>query len=244
MVTVKRKIKKAATLKTLFEAKQQSMLMDLGAVRKSITHAPTMGNASQKKWRDFLSGYLPSRYKIDEAHVIDSMGKISEQIDLVIYDRQYASLAFNQDGVLYIPAESVYAVCEIKQNISKKNLEYAGKKIESVRKLKRTSAAIPQMSGVEVRKELKPILGFFIALESDYKPSYGVPFLKNLKSLNKSKKIDLIFSLRDGLYKGKQHSNLGLVEFLYSLLNLLQKMGNAPAIDFDSYIKEIEKKHK
>lgn len=236
----KRKSTKSKALMTLFQAKQKSMLIDLGATRKGVDHAPTMGNASQKRWQKLLREHLPKRYEIDEAHIIDSNGKQSEQIDLVIYDRQYANLAVNQDGILYLPVESVYAVCEIKQNITKKHLEYAGKKIESVRKLKRTSVPILQMNGIAVRKKPMPIIGCCIAIKSDYKPAYGATFSKNLNGLKANKKIDLIFSLKDGLYKGNQSANMGLVEFLYVLLSRLQKMGNAPAIDFESYLKNMD----
>jgi hypothetical protein len=93
-----------------------------------------------------------------------------------------------------------------------------------------------------VRKEPKPIIGCFIAIESDYKPPYGQFFSRNLGALKANKKIDLIFTLEDGLYKGNQPANLGLVEFLYVLLGQLQKMGNAPAIDFESYIMNLSKK--
>jgi hypothetical protein len=39
---------------------------------------------------------------------------------------------------MYIPAESVYAVFEVKQDV-KGNIDYAAQKVESVRRLKRTS---------------------------------------------------------------------------------------------------------
>ncbi len=235
----KRESSKRSVLRSLFEAKQKSMLTDLGAIRKGVFHAPTMGNAGQKRWRELLNDYLPNRYRVDEAHVIDSEGNQSEQIDLLIYDRQYASLAINQDGILYVPAESVYAVCEIKQNVTKQHLEYAAKKIESVRKLKRTSALITQMTGTTARKIPKSILGCFIAVESDYSPAFGKSFVKNLNALKLNKKVDLVFTLRDGLHIGKQPANTSLVEFLYVLLSHLQKLGNAPAIDFDSYLKNL-----
>lgn len=42
---------------------------------------------------------------------------------------------------MYIPAESVYAVFEVKQDVEG-HIEYAAKKVESVRKLKRTSISM------------------------------------------------------------------------------------------------------
>lgn len=43
---------------------------------------------------------------------------------------------FKQDDFMYIPAESVYAVFEVKQDV-KGHIEYASQKVESVRKLKK-----------------------------------------------------------------------------------------------------------
>lgn len=239
LVMAKKRNKRPVTLQTLFQAKQKSMLTELRAIRKSVYHPPTMGSAGQKRWRELLREYLPNRYQVDEAHVIDSEGKQSEQIDLVIYDHQYASLAVNQDGILYVPAESVYAAFEIKQDVTKEHLNYAGKKIESVRKLKRTSVPVLQISGGLVRKVPEPIFGGLIAVGSAYTPAYGTAFLKNWEALKDDKHVNLVFTLEDGLYGGSSSPQVGLVEFLYVLLSRLQQMGNAPAIDFEAYIRKL-----
>ncbi len=68
--------------------------------------------------------------------MIDSTGTTSDQIDLVVYDRQYTPLLYNQAGQMYVPAEAVYAVAEVKQTLSKDHIAYAGAKGESVRKLR------------------------------------------------------------------------------------------------------------
>ena len=78
-----------------------------------------------------------------KAFVIDSTDTTSQQLDIVIYDRQYTPLIINQDGTLVIPAESVYAVFEAKQSIDASQVDYAAKKIASVRALHRTSLPIP-----------------------------------------------------------------------------------------------------
>jgi hypothetical protein len=76
-----------------------------------------------------LNNYLPERYFVDNAFVLDCEGKLSDQIDVVIYDRQYSPFLFNQNFVKYIPAESVYAVFEVRQEIDLGNLKYAGGKV-------------------------------------------------------------------------------------------------------------------
>ncbi len=81
---------------------------------------------------------------MDKAIVIDHEGNTSHQMDIVIYDNWFTPFIFSQNGFHYIPAEGVYAVFEVKPDIGgssdgKTNIEYAAEKIESVRKLLRTS---------------------------------------------------------------------------------------------------------
>ncbi len=228
-----------STMAELFSGKQKEMLAGLRALRRGVYHAPTMGDGGEERWRKLFREYLPSRYQVEKAHVIDSTGSQSDQIDVVIFDRQYANLIFNDNGIIYVPAESVYAVCEIKQNLTKTHLEYAGKKLLSVRRLKRTSIAVPQINGRSAKKRLKKIIGCMIVIESDYKPAFGSTFKRNHQHLRGRKKIDLIYSLSDGLSEIPTKKDKGLVLFMFKLLTALQKMGNAPAVDFNAYIKRL-----
>lgn len=233
-----KKDQKGAKLKELFKGKQDSLVASLGTIRKNVDHAPSMGEVGEKKWRKFLQDHLPARYQVDTAHVISSDGKISEQIDLLIFDRQYSHFAFKDDGLLYVPCESVFAVFELKQNIDKANIDYAAKKIKSVRDLKRTSAKIPQIDGSMKKKTPKKILGGLIALESDYADPFGSSFKKVLSGHKGSKSIEMVFSLKDGLYPKKNNNDL--IGFLYELIGELQARGNPPAIDYSSYMKKLK----
>jgi hypothetical protein len=58
------------------------------------------------------------RYQAEKAHVVDSTGAFSEQIDVVVFDRQYSPFIFKFEGQIIIPAESVYALFEAKQGIN------------------------------------------------------------------------------------------------------------------------------
>src|SRR5439155_22316666 len=110
--------------------------------RKTMGHPVTKGDASENVWIDLLRTYLPQRYQTEKAHVVDSNDVFSEQMDLVVFDRQYSPLIFNYEGQKIIPAESVYAVFEAKQSINAGEVDYAQKKIASVRRLHRTSLPI------------------------------------------------------------------------------------------------------
>lgn len=99
--------------------------------------------------------------------MIDSKGDVSEQMDVVIYDALYTPFIFNRDGFKYIPAESVYAVFEVKQDV-KGNIEYTAKKVESVRKLKRTSIDMVASGRHTPAAPLTKIIGGILATTSSY----------------------------------------------------------------------------
>ena len=110
-------------LKDLFYNLQNQMISRLSTNRKSIAHPAAKGDASELNWIQWLKDYLPKRYCVDKAFLIDCNNNLSDQIDVVIYDQQYTPFAFKQDSVIYIPAESVYAIFEVKQELNKEYIE-------------------------------------------------------------------------------------------------------------------------
>lgn len=159
--------KKMIDLKELFHGLQEQMQTSLNVNRKFIGHSGSKGDATEQHWIDFLRTYLPNRYKVDKAIVIDSTGNVSEQMDIVIYDAIYTPFIFNQDGFMYIPAESVYAVFEVKQDV-KGYIKYAAKKVESVRKLKRTSIGMVASGKTTAARPLTKIIGGILTSTSSY----------------------------------------------------------------------------
>lgn len=92
---------------------------------KSLGHPGTKGDAAEGVWLELLQAYLPARYQASKAHVVDSKGRFSEQIDIVVFDRQYSPFIFNFQGQQIVPAESVYAVFEAKQTIDAGVIAYS-----------------------------------------------------------------------------------------------------------------------
>jgi hypothetical protein len=135
------------SLPKLLAGLHEDMEARLSVARKAFAHAPTKGDASEKVWLDLFRTYLPERYSAETAHVVDNDGNFSDQIDVVIFDRQYTPFIFNFEGQVIIPAESVYAVFEAKQTINAALVSYARAKAASIRRLKRTSLPIPHAGG-------------------------------------------------------------------------------------------------
>ena len=238
------------TLKTMFSSHQKLMMESLSVDRSIIHHPTSKGDASELNWIEWLNTYLPKRYAVDKAFVIDSNDNLSQQIDLVIYDKLYSPFVFNHKGAIYIPAESVYGVFEVKQELNKKHVEYAANKIQSVRSLTRTSAKIIHAGGtIDKPKPPFQILGGILTTESSWNPPFGESFSESILGLNAVSRIDIGCSLKDGAFlieydSRKTNINLcpvknALIFFFLKLLTRLQELGTVPAMDIGAYQKAI-----
>ena len=234
-------------LKNLFGTLQKEMIAK-AKFSEMLNHPSDKGDNSESNWINWFKEYLPQRYKAARATVIDSTGNTSDQLDVVIYDAQYSYMAFNQNDVLYVPAESVYAVFEVKPFLNKKNMEYAGMKAESVRKLHRTSAPIPYAGGTYAPKSLHRILSGILANNSEWKDPFGDSLKKCLAGYSELERLDCGCVLNAGTYfydyeslqLSKCRGDESLVFFFLNLLFLLQKIGTVPAIDLNEYMKALK----
>lgn len=266
------KYKKMIDLRNLFHGLQEQMLTSLNVNRMFIEHPGSKGDATEQHWIEFLRAYLPERYKVDKAIVIDSTGNVSEQMDVVIYDAIYTPFIFKQDGFMYIPAESVYAVFEVKQDV-KGYIGYAAKKIESVRKLKRTSISMVASGITKPARPLTKIIGGILTTTSSYKENGRVikqlEELKGLQTLDLGclcdagsfyvdyketvpKDIDPItdnFKYIEQVYESREvkeiefsNKEVSLFTFFLQLVSYLKSIGTVAAIDINAYLKAINAK--
>ena len=214
------------------------------------------------KW---FQTFLPKRYKAARATIIDSNGAKSKQIDIVLYDAQYSYLAMEQNGILYLPVESVYAVFEVKQEINSDHLKYAGERAESVRRLERTSVSFPTANGEGCNKP-KWILAGILARRIEWSDPFGKSFQENLSKLRHKQIVDIGCALdSDPSNSGSfllcherqgnavdetqkdsdkpekwvlktSNAEESLVSFFLQLVLQLQKIGTVPAIDLEKYM--------
>jgi hypothetical protein len=231
-------------LHELFSQHQQKLLAELGL--SSVHDNPNArGDNSEVTWREMLSKYLPFRYKVGKGFVIDHEGNVSDDIDIIIYDAYYSPIVFNENEVLYVPAESVFAVIESKQVLKKEYIDYARDKAASVRALKRTSAPIRQMNATTATKVDTEILAGIVTTRSEWSPAYGEPFKQSIAEAASISRIDLGCALNDGSfsvsYQEDTHSisysdsDSSLISFFVDLVARLQAMGNPPAIELQKY---------
>jgi len=225
---------------------------DLRGNRTAVTHPGARGEASEDDWLRVLNDHLPRRYQADRAFVIDSRGECSDQIDIVIYDRQYSPFLYNQSNQRYVPAESVYGVLEVKQDLSRDHILYAGEKAASVRRLHRTSAAIPHAGGSYGPRPLPRIVAGIVTYKSSWSPAFGDAFRDAVGELPPDAQLDVGCALQNGAfevhYRGEHSVDLtvvegprSLVEFLMRLLKQLQALATVPAIDYEAYLTRFQR---
>lgn len=231
------------SLETLLHSLHDDIHQRLHTARKTFGHPGTKGDASEAVWLELLQTYLPERYRAEKAHIVDSHGKFSDQIDVVIFDRQYSPFIFKFQGEYIIPAESVYAVFEAKQSITAAHVAYSKGKIESVRNLHRTSLPIPHAGGVYKAKPPINILGGILTFESDWNPGMGDPLRTALKS--NSQVLDIGCIAAHGHFQYNESTadydfftgGKPATAFLFKLISILQFSGTVPMIDVMEYAK-------
>jgi len=235
-------------LRSAFSAEQELLKFQLVLSETSITHDGVMGDVNEQHFIHALRKYLPKRYAVDHGIVIDSNGSTSDQIDMVIFDNQYTPTLLDQHDHRFIPAEAVYCVLEAKPTINKANLEYAGKKAESVRTLERTTVPIPYAGGTYPAKTLFPIIAGIVAANIDWSEGMNSQaFLTSLNTLIDGQKLDCGIALSDksfdtydnGLLTINQTGN-SLAYFIFRLLQKLQCLGTVPAADWNKYARFID----
>jgi hypothetical protein len=252
----KKKVINKISLRSLFLGLQNEMSQELETLRKNVNHEPTKGEGSESIWIKFLRDYLPKRYSVAKAKIVDYKGNTSDQIDVVIYDTQYTPFVLNKKNVKYIPAESIYAIFEAKQDVNKSQLVYAGKKIESVRNLLRTTAPVIDRGEIKPAPQLFKIIGGFLCLESRWSGSISTnkAFREQFNSSTELSFIDIGCVLNDKSFKidmditdalnPKVIFNFStkeetLIYFFLKLVTELQKLGTVRPIDLSKYIDHL-----
>ena len=215
---------------------------------KNMSHPVNQGDANENQWIKLLGLYLPKRYQVMKASIVDSNDHISQQIDIVIFDRQYSPFIWEHNNGFYIPAESVYAVFEVKPTINAQHITYAKEKALSVRKLYRTNLPVPHAGGiVTTPRPLFPIMTGILSYKSDWSPALGPALLENLEDPLKDNLLDIgciasegIFTLESSGPYSIKSSKKAVTAFLFELIRQLQLKATVPMIDIMAYAKWLD----
>ncbi len=231
------------SLPKLLGSLHDSIECDLRRAREALAHPTEKGDASESVWLELLNKHLPRRYEARKAHIVDSRGVFSEQIDVVVHDRQYSPLVFTFKDSFVVPAESVYAIFEAKQDMTAEHVAYAQRKAMSVRKLHRTSMPVPTVDGLKAPKEPGPILAGLLTLSCTWTPPLGGTMLQHLQAELTDGRLDLGCIADAGLFLfdvvGESHQLLpascAATRFVFELIARLQELATVPMLDIRAY---------
>lgn len=235
-------------LKSIMLAHQKRLEVYLSEA-ELFAHPTAKGDVKEYDWCTFLRRFLPTRYQVSKAFVIDARGAVSEQLDVVIHDRHYCPLFFEKGDSRYIPAESVYAVFDVKPKLDRETVHYAADKVASVRRLHRTNGEIVDRGLARSPREPFDILGGVIATEAGWNPPLGDAFEKALADSNAEGRLNLGVALKDASFEVTYSPNtsverspegLSLVFFVLGLFRSLQRIGTVNVIDLDAYIEPLK----
>lgn len=132
---------------------EQSMVHELYF---QTEHGTTIGTFRESLWKDLFEQLVPKKFVVEQSvFVMDSKGKISKEVDLVILDEIYTPYIFRQGHLKFIPIEAVAVAIECKSE----NLDATVIKEwkESINDLKTSDRGIARLfSHVQSNEPFKP----------------------------------------------------------------------------------------
>ena len=93
----------------------KSILAQIARIRRSSKHPTITGSSIEVIIKRALRDYFPHRFSIGTGQTASANGKISPQMDILIYDQTtFPLLALHEDDSVIVCCESVFGCIEIK----------------------------------------------------------------------------------------------------------------------------------
>ncbi len=101
----------------------------------NFDHSLEQGLSNERCLLSFLKELLPKKYSIASGKIIDSRGRFSDQMDIIIYDAFHSSPVYLENGFTVVSLESVYGAIEVKTTFQSSSVKDVVKKATSISKL-------------------------------------------------------------------------------------------------------------
>ena len=172
----------------------------------AFSHSLTKGEAVEETVRRFLRDRLPSSIKVAKGQIIDSHGRRSKQLDVIVYDAAHTPIFYTSDegDNRLVPSEGVLAVIEVKSYINPSDAPGIIANMTSVKSLDK-SAYFPAVGVVNVTTmygrhyEHFPTLYFLFAYDAGDLAAVSSTFSALLQSLDLDKRLDCACILNKGV---------------------------------------------
>ena len=172
-----------------FEQIIETIIGEINEAKRKSTSIYSAGNIKssgdevEDLIREKISLFLPERYLVKQGHIGNSEGKVSNQLDIIIFDRLSTPKFFeSKDNTVFYPIESVLAIGEIKKTLRSKDLIEFGKKIKFLKddmsrplipnsvfggKLNNNSSLSDMINMRTDRKYKNPLFSFVFAIDEE-----------------------------------------------------------------------------
>ena len=121
--------------RNVLSAAQNRIVATICQIRSSIPHAGETGALVEQSFRYHIEEVMPEKVGVSHGFVVDADGRISKQMDIVLYDRLNCPRIFSSAGAQMFPVEATFACGEIKTNLSASKFEESLEKCLSYKKL-------------------------------------------------------------------------------------------------------------
>jgi RNA binding exosome subunit len=160
----------------LIRSHEALLMAELELARAAVKHSTQKGSIPENAVISLFKSFLPEQIGVTEGVVIDSEGFISNQLDIILYDKPKAQLFLNSASTKVIPAEFVYCIGEIKTSIDKAGYDHFEKVQAAVKNAQRhymKPEGKPFLYNAFGRRwKSHPIASFLFCFEGDAKRVY------------------------------------------------------------------------
>lgn len=114
----------------------------LQAVLEIIAHNPTRGAQAETTLRTLLAEFLPNRWGSGGGFILERSGRISRQVDILLYDQMSVSPIYRDGPLVVLSPKMVRVAIEVKSNLDGEAIKEALQNIETVKRTDPTALGI------------------------------------------------------------------------------------------------------
>lgn len=113
---------------------QKTMNQKLELIRMELNNSSDKGENAEEILSDFIKNYLPPIYRIGRGEIIDSYGKQSSQIDIIITNQYHPFISdYNRPSIFFV--EGVSCCGEVKMYLNDTHLNAALNNCKSLKNI-------------------------------------------------------------------------------------------------------------
>lgn len=154
-------------LNRYFRSVYNKLEADALLFNRRLPHEGLKGSENEQALADILRNFLPAQYGIEaNGLIIDRDGAVSRQCDIIIYD----DIQFPKYFRKVYPIETVYAVVEVKTELSKQQVDIAIENEAALRKLQFRPLLTPYWQTTTKENKIPHSPPFIAYLAIDHPP--------------------------------------------------------------------------